>query len=104
MTNLLPIVVDGVEYNLNVASALAANVLTPVKHYGIGDRFRKFGADEYIFEYILAHVAEDKIALINVRYGTRWCDSVTVNNVNNITSEEFYAVTGTEPYNFTKIE
>ena len=67
MTNLLPIVVDGVEY-------------------------------------ILAQVDESKIALINVRYGIRWCDSVTVNDVKNITSEEFYAVTGTEPYNFTKIE
>ena len=100
MTNLLPIVVDGVEYNLNVASALEANVLTPVKHYHIGDRFRKIAADEYI----LAHVNKDKIALINLRYGSRWCDSVTVNDVNNITSEEFYAVTGTEPYNFTKIE
>lgn len=60
--------------------------------YKIGDRFTNISEQT---EYILAKVDSAHVTLIQLTTGNRWGDYIKVEDIFNVTSQEFISLTGT---------
>ena len=93
------ITIDGVEYNFNTEAAKRVGLLTPVTTlYKIGDKF----IDETTkYLYILAHVSDRSVLLVNTQTGNHYKPPFRVVNVHRITPKEWEEI-GDEDFTLKK--
>ena len=63
--------------------------------HAIGNRYTRYGG-----EYILALVNNTQVALIGLLTGNRWIDAVEINDIYDITAEEFLKICDGDSFDF----
>ena len=85
VSNEVEISIGGEKFLLNVERAKELGLLKEKKVIKIGQRYRESSGDEYI----LCTFGYRNIALINLTSGGHWANPVVVNDLQNLSKEEF---------------
>lgn len=83
--------IDGQDFRINMKTAITRELIEKVGDFRrIGQRFKNMDG----VEYILAQVYIDKVALICLTTGNRYCDPITVKDCMKISEDEWCKITG----------